>query len=86
MSPIKPGVTETGTLSDREFLELLSRKIAVLIQLGEQHSAQLDHLDVLVHQVHQFIEEHKPAIARAAGLLDTGARFQGFLSGKKSKA
>ena len=89
MAPIKPDVTETATLSDREFLLRLAQQTENLYtELSgrlDQQLRQLDHIDVQIHEVHQFIEEHKPSLARAVGLLDTGAKFQGFLTGKKGK-
>ena len=40
---------------------------------------QLDHLDGMLHEVHQFIEEHKPALGRALGFLDPGRSMRDYL-------
>lgn len=82
MTQIKPAVNNPDTMSDRELLESL-------IGQGERHALQLDHIDTMVHTLSQqaaalneFIEEHRGALDRALGLLDTGAKFRGFLGGK----
>ena len=69
---------QTGTQQTENLYTELSGRL-------DQQLRQLDHIDVQIHEVHQFIEEHKPSLARAVGLLDTGAKFQGFLTGKKGK-
>lgn len=86
MTDIKPGVNEPDTLSDEEFLARFTDRVDAFITLTGK---QLEHLDVQAHEtasqvaaIHAFIEEHRPAIARATGLLDTGARMRGFLKGK----
>jgi hypothetical protein len=49
---------------------------------------QLDHIDEQLHQltsqvndIHVFITEHKPALAKALSLLDPGKGVRGFLTG-----
>lgn len=89
MTQIKPAVNNPDTMSDRELLEGLAGQIESLIGQGERHARQLDHIDTMVHTLGQqaaalneFIEEHRGALDRALGLLDTGAKFRGFLGGK----
>jgi hypothetical protein len=90
---------DTSTLSDREFLEELAGKIDRLLNtaglhtqyladLDERttiHSKQLDHLDQMLHEVWQFIEEHKPALAKALGFLDPGQSMRDFLKSRKGQ-
>lgn len=56
------------SLSDRELLERFAR--------------QLDHLDLMLHEVHQFITEHKPALDKALMFLDNPVKT--YLSRRKS--
>ena len=56
--PLETPNDELETLSDRELSERICR--------------QLDHLDVMLHEVTQFLDEHKPALNRALGFLDAG--------------
>lgn len=56
------------TLSDRELAERICR--------------QLDHLDAMLHEVTQFLDEHKPALNRALGFLDAGRSMRGYLAGR----
>lgn len=79
-------------LSDREFLEGLAGQISGiagavdgltndldLIKLQHDIQAkQLDHLDGMVHEVHQFIEEHRPALAKALAFLSPGASIRDY--------
>jgi hypothetical protein len=44
---------------------------------------QLDHLDLMVHEVHQFIEEHKPALAKGLALLDPGSSVRKYWRQRK---
>ena len=69
-----PGMTvetpndEVETLSDRELQERICR--------------QLDHLDCMLHEVTQFLDEHKPALNRALGFLDAGASMRAYLKNR----
>jgi ABC-type transporter Mla subunit MlaD len=40
---------------------------------------QLDHLDVMLREVTQFIEENRPALERATAMLDPGQPMRAFL-------
>jgi ABC-type transporter Mla subunit MlaD len=40
---------------------------------------QLDHLDEMLHQIVQFIDENRAALERATVLLDPGAPMRQFL-------
>ena len=90
---------EAKTLSDRAFLEGLARQVSgivglvdglsqdaqVTLGLLEMHAKQLDHIDTMVHEVHQFIEEHRPALNRALNFLDAGKSMRGYLAGRPRK-
>ena len=79
----------TETLSDREFMVRLSQQVE---DIGNELSAfhagwlitsdtdrkRLDHLDVQVHEILQFIEEHRPALARATALLGKARTWKGW--------
>ena len=62
---------EGQTLSDRELLDRLAR--------------QVDHLDVMVHEIHGFIAENRPHLERFLPLLDPGAKIRAVM-GLKPKA
>lgn len=59
---------ELETLSDRELAERICR--------------QLDHLDCMLHEVTQFLDEHKPALNRALGFLDAGRGMRDYLKNR----
>jgi ABC-type transporter Mla subunit MlaD len=44
---------------------------------------QLDHLDGMLHEVHQFIDEHKPALNKALSLLDPGSSVRKYFKARK---
>ena len=46
----------TETLTDRQLMERMAR--------------QLDHLDEQLHEVRQFIDQHRPALDKAMKLMD----------------
>lgn len=48
--------SDLHSLSDRELLERVAK--------------QLDHVDVMTHEIAQFITEHKPALTKALGMLE----------------
>lgn len=67
---------DTSSLTDREFLEALAWQ---LDKLTADTGKQLDHLDQMCHDIDRkvteigaFIDEHRPALARALGLLGGG--------------
>lgn len=83
------------TLSDREFAihELTAARLAgVETSIGEvmarldMQLKQLDHLDGMLHEVHQFIEEHKPALGRALSFLDPGRSMRDYLKHRPKAA
>jgi ABC-type transporter Mla subunit MlaD len=56
-------------------------------------AARLDHLDDMLHRIDQrtaavseFIEEHKPALARGLALVDPGAKLRKMMGGKRDHA
>lgn len=60
---------------------LAGRVEAVLAMHSHQFSVQakqLDHLDTMVHEVHQFIEEHRPALAKALAFLSPGRSVRDY--------
>lgn len=80
-------------LSDREFLDQLAEavanlstgvanvlKSANLIMEGQALQAkQLDHIDTMCHETAQFIEEHRPALAKALAFLSPGRSVRDYL-------
>ena len=56
---------EGQTLSDRELLDRLAR--------------QVDHLDVMVHEIHQFITVNAPHLERLLPLMDPGAKIRALM-------
>ncbi len=74
---------EPLTPNDREFLHQLAYKIDYLsTEISarlDMHGKQLDHIDVMVHEIHQFIGEHKPALTKALTLLDPGRPMRDWL-------
>jgi len=81
----------TETLSDREFLERLAVNvqgmagmIGTLLQLQETDRKQLDHVDTMTHEILQFIEENRPALARATALLGKARAWQGWAGTRKT--
>jgi hypothetical protein len=58
---------------------------------NQELTARLDHLDSGQHEILQklagiqeFIDQHRPALARAMGMLDPGARLRAAM-GKKPR-
>jgi ABC-type transporter Mla subunit MlaD len=67
------------TLSDRELLGSLADRLDELIK---STSERLDHMDDLLHdternvrEIHAFIEEHRPALAKGLALMSAGTRL-----------
>ena len=62
--------------------DLLDKSYIKIDRMAHQldmQQKQLDHLDEMLHEVHQFIEEHKPALGRALGFLDPGRSMRDYL-------
>jgi hypothetical protein len=58
----------------------------------EMMMRRLDHLDDLIHgldqrvrSVQEFIDEHRPALARGLALMDPGARVRAFMGKGKTR-
>ena len=93
-------VTETKTagnqgetLSDHEFLVQLADGVDKILICLDRHSQDLerisqqaDHLDVQVHAIGQFIEEHRPALARGLALMSAGSRLGAWRKSGKDQA
>jgi ABC-type transporter Mla subunit MlaD len=61
---------------DDKRLDGLTRQLVII-------SKQLDHLDGMLHEVHQFIDEHKPALNKALSLLDPGSSVRKYFKARK---
>ena len=98
--PLETPNDELETLSDRQFLEGLAKQVSgiaglldglsqdaqVTLGLLEMHAKELDHIDTMVHEIHQFIEEHRPALNRALGFLDAGKSWRDYLKHRRETA
>ena len=81
---------ELETLSDREFIRRMAEAITegladVLADIHVEQDTtrkQLDHIDAMLHEMTQFLDEHKPALNRALGFLDAGRSMRGYLAGR----
>jgi hypothetical protein len=78
-----------GTLSDREFLTMLATyvegiaaSVDALADAREMDRKQLDHIDTMVHEITQFVDEHKPALNRALSFLEPGKSWRDYLKGR----
>lgn len=60
--------------------------IGELLARLDMHQKQLDHIDCMLHEVHQFIEEHKPALGRALAFLDPGKSMRDYLRSRPKAA
>ena len=83
---------DTPILSDREFLEELAGYVEGLaIQMdglaadADTTRKQLDHLDYMLHEVWQFIEEHKPALARALAFMEPGQTIRDYFKRSRGR-
>jgi hypothetical protein len=72
VNPIKTEDNQQQTLSDEEL------------------RGRLDHIDAGLHDllrkvdsVQAFIDEHRPALARAMSFVDPGAKLRAMVTGKK---
>lgn len=79
-------VNEGSVLSDRDFILMLANSIEHMIEgLSDRLDLvqkQADHIDAQVHEIGQFIDEHRPALARGLALM--GGGLGGWI-GKKGK-
>ncbi len=69
MPPPETTGHETETLSDAEFRERVCK--------------QLDHIDHMLHELTQVLNEHQPLLDRAAKYLNTGWRAWGQNGGRR---
>jgi len=80
--------SQPETLSDRDFLMQLAKQTencyTELSARLDQQLKQLDHLDTMLHEIHQFITEHRPALAKALALLDPGNGVRQYLRNRKN--
>lgn len=78
---------EPLTANDRDFVLELARKTENLYEelsgRLDMHLKQLDHIDGMVHEIHQFITEHKPALTKALTLLDPGRSMRDYLGRRR---
>jgi hypothetical protein len=77
-----PPVTE-GELEDwlRESIGRIDGALAA-------HDVKIDHLDALIHEIHQALQplrDHPEAVAKGLSLLDPGAGVRKFLGAKGKK-
>lgn len=68
----------------RAILELSARLDAIADRLAEDGPIvrRLEHLDVQVHELQQFITEHAPLLDRAKAIMNPGAAAMAFLPGR----
>lgn len=78
---------EPLTANDRDFVLELARKTENLYEelsgRLDMHLKQLDHIDTMIHEIHQFITEHKPALTKALTLLDPGRSVRDYLGRRR---
>jgi len=82
VTDIKTAGNPQETLSDRDFLVQLADGIDKILICLDRHgqdleriSQQAEHLDEQVHAIGQFIDEHRPALARGLALMSAGAKL-----------
>jgi ABC-type transporter Mla subunit MlaD len=73
---------DAGVISDRDFLLTVAASVEALIEgLSDRVSLlqqQADHIDAQVHEIRQFIDEHRPALARGLALVNAGTKLSGW--------
>jgi ABC-type transporter Mla subunit MlaD len=73
---------DAGVISDRDFLLTVAASVEALIEgLSDRVSLlqqQADHIDSQVHEIRQFIDEHRPALARGLALVNAGTKLSGW--------
>jgi hypothetical protein len=80
--PIEPADYESLAANLRVLYRAANRLAVAAADQAERDKTtrkQLDHLDVMLHQVIQFIEENRPALEHATALLDPGQGMRQFL-------
>ena len=43
---------------------------------------QLDHVDSMIHELVQFVDEHRPALSRALAFLEPGKGIRDYLKNR----
>jgi hypothetical protein len=88
VTDIKTAGNPAETLSDRELLEVLAGRVEILIR---ETTGRLNHMDGLLHdternvrEIREFIEEHRPALARGLALMG-GPRLGSWLGTRKAR-
>jgi ABC-type transporter Mla subunit MlaD len=66
-----------------ERLRSIQNYLTQVLDAQAVQAKQLDHLDGMLHEVHQFIAEHKPALAKALSLLDPGQSVRKYWKARK---
>lgn len=84
MDSMKTESNEEKTLSDTNLLYSLASQVEEILRETREQGKQLGHLDLMVHEVHQFIQENRPHIARAVGFLDPGKSMRGYLKNRRN--
>jgi ABC-type transporter Mla subunit MlaD len=73
---------DAGVISDRDFLLTVAASVEALIEgLSDRVDVlqrQADHIDSQVHEIRQFIDEHRPALARGLALVNAGTKLSGW--------
>lgn len=73
---------DLSILSDREFLEAFAAHVedlaAEIRREQDITRKQLDHIDTMCHETAQFIDEHRPALARALAFLSPGTSVRDY--------
>jgi ABC-type transporter Mla subunit MlaD len=73
---------DAGVISDRDFLLTVAASVEALIEgLSDRVGLlqqQADHIDSQVHEIRQFIDEHRPALARGLALVNAGTKLSGW--------
>lgn len=79
-------------LSDRELLDSVSQRVtdlsamvATVLDNQDRDRKQLDHVDTMAHEIIQFIDEHRPALAKALGFLAPGRTMLDYVKGHGKK-
>jgi len=85
VTDIKTTGNPQETLSDRDFLVQLADGIDKILICLDRHgqdleriSQQAEHLDEQVLAIGQFIDEHRPALARGLALMSAGAKLDAW--------
>ena len=78
---------EPRPMTDRDFLlalaDRIENNILTLADRVEVLQRQADHIDTQVHEISQFIDEHRPALARGLALM--GGGLGGWIGKRKGQ-